>query len=38
MDISECAADQTEGLSRTVCLPDPKCYPDPTGCISGMPF
>jgi hypothetical protein len=38
MDLSECGADQTEGQSRTVCLPDPNCFPDPMNCISGMPF
>ena len=37
INFSTCAADQTAGESRDVCLPDPACFPDPTGCIA-LPF
>lgn len=35
MDLMQCAADQTEGVTRNVCLPDPNCFPNPMSCISG---
>ena len=37
LDVATCGADETPGASRMVCLPDPRCFPDPTGCISGLP-
>lgn len=33
VDFLTCAADQTPGSSRQVCLPDPACYVSPTSCI-----
>ncbi len=37
IDLDTCAQDQTPGMDRLVCLPDPACFPDPTSCIS-LPF
>ena len=36
IDVATCAADQTAGVTRTVCLPDPACYPVMTSCITGI--
>lgn len=36
-DLATCGADETPDQMRTVCLPDPKCYPNVQGCISGFP-
>jgi hypothetical protein len=38
MDVAQCAPDQTPDLSRTVCLPDPACFPDASSCISMPSF
>lgn len=36
-DVATCAKDEGEGQDRTVCVPDAKCYPNLTACISGLP-
>lgn len=35
VDLSTCAADQTAGQDRTVCLPDAACFPNIQTCIHG---
>jgi len=37
LDLATCAPDQTPGEDRTVCLPDPACFPSAMSCISGLP-
>lgn len=37
-DVATCAADETPGQTRDVCVPDADCYPNVQTCISGLPF
>ncbi len=36
-DLATCGPDETPGQTRTVCVPDPSCFPNPQTCISGFP-